>query len=283
MNPLVVRQSLRKAVKTGAVLFVGRIIRRAISLYQLYCSIETHPSYQNRSPRRTEEGVAEIDGYSDLHGPRYKREQLAAEAALEEMSEYYLFKLAEPEARAGRLAICDVGCLYCGAAGRFLDKFPGAEFFGLDFGRIDELNADLRRPQLKLFPGYPLETIEGFAGRRRFDYLFFTRTATLMNPRELRAYLRAAAKVAERVCFLEPVKLTGFPGMELDIASVDPDDPPHIYSGMYIHNYPALLRDAGFEVVDARIIPPGFFKQDLTDDHYFVYVRGKNSKLTEGV
>jgi hypothetical protein len=198
---------------------------------------------------------------------------------LERSSQYFLFKKIEEETGAKKtpLKICNIGCFYCASDNHFLEKRPSATVYGLDYGNIQEVNRNFKNKNLKLFEGYPLETLEKLgneSGFEMFDYALFTRTATIINPNELLSYMEALKKIARCVMFLEVVKLATYTKAILNIKKIDIMRPIKIYKGMYIHNYPKVLERAGYKVTDQEILPYNAFNQQFTHDHFFIYARG---------
>lgn len=277
MPDLIVRKPFYSALKTRAHLSIGKMVSLLHRSYRFYQDAN-FSRYDFTGSRRSGRDIMEVERYVNDYFPRYKIEQERS-ADIERLSEYYHYRKIE-EAGGRSLRICNVGCFYCGADVHFLKGRPDSTVYGVDFGKIDELNRDIKVENLKLFPGYPLETLEAFSADRsfkKFDYVLFTRTASLTNINELFSYMEAIGKIARNVCFLEVVKLAAYPGTKLDINKIDVNRPVKMYLGIYIHNYPALLRKFGYEVVESSILPMETFDHPLTKDHNWVYVRGKKT------
>ena len=220
------------------------------------------------------EQVKRCNSYFDEKINSYKQEQIDTNN-IEKLSEYYHFKkIEENEAVPLELKICNIGCYYCGADNHFLEKHPSCEVYGLDFEGIVEANKNILSEKLKLFPGYPLEILEN-ENFEIFDYALFTRTATLINIKQFISYMEVLNKLAKNVCFLEVVKISSYTKRVLNIEKIDMMNPIRMYAGMYIHNYPEILRKYGYEIIESSILSPDIFDQSLTSDHYFIYTHGK--------
>ncbi len=94
----------------------------------------------------------------------------------------------------------------------------------------------------------------------------------------LAEYMEIISEIADTVCFLEVLKISPLGRIKLDISKISITNPVRMYSGMYIHNYPELLKRHGYNVTESRIFHASRFKQDFTDDHYFIYAKGSKKK-----
>lgn len=272
---LILRKSLTAVLKTRAVLSIGKIASRIDGYRRTYESCHD-PAYVFHGPRLTDRKILSINEYVKHHGRLYQTEQEGM-ADIEQSSEYYPYKMIESEAAKRPLRICNIGCFYCGADARFLEKHPDCTVHGLDFGEIIEINKGIASDRLKLYPGYPLDTLQGFPTELMFDYTIFNRTATLINIEQLLSYMQEIGRRSRAVIFLEVAKLSTFTGTDLDIRKIDLMNPVKMYSGMYIHNYPALLEMFGYRVAEERIIPCSAFKQEFSPDHDFIFTLGEKS------
>lgn len=112
---------------------------------------------------------------------------------------------------------------------------------------------------------------------KKFDYAIMTRTATLINIEQLLSYMDVLSKIAKNVIFLEVAKLTVTPVVQLDVNKIDMNNPVRMYGGMYIHNYPAVLKNSGYEIVEEKLLHYNEFNQYFDRDHDFIYVHGRKS------
>jgi len=275
MSDLIVRKSLKAAIRTGILLFIGGIIRKFYCAFK-YCD-DVRSGYEFTGARKTAAEIIKWERvYFDKHIYNYKREQDISD--IEKTAEYYNYK--KIEGIKGALKICNVGCFYCLSDYLFLSKNKDAVVYGLDFGNIYEINKDLKSDRLKLFSGYPLSILEEFVKKgEQFDYVLFSRVANLININELMSYMEVLTKIAKNICMLEVVKLFGNATTKVDINKIRVTKSMKAYSGVYIHNYPVLLRKFGYVVMEAKILSPYSFEQYFSDDHYFIYIHGRKGDI----
>lgn len=269
MDKLIVKKGLSSLLKTWIKLIAGKVITMCYGSFEFY-QIANIQGYRFSRKRLNPLQIEEINGYVAKTLPAYKQE--LENMDITKSSQYYSYsKIKKLPAR-----VCNIGCLYCKADSHFLTIHPNNLVYGLDFGNIIEANKDLSNPRLKLFSGYPLETLETFKNEK-FDYALFTRTAGMININELLSYISILSPIASNICFLEPVKLLTYPKMVLDINKIEMMKPVKMYSGMYIHNYPKVLENFGYQIVESQVFHKDVFENILTPDHYFVYVHGRKS------
>lgn len=162
----------------------------------------------------------------------------------------------------GVRSVMNIGVRYAFSDHAMAARFPEVQFIGVDFmPNLAEMNADLRRDNLRFVSGYALDLIE--KGDLRADLIFFSSTALTINNAELRRYLRLIAARARYFIVNEPLhhapdgSLPNPLGLPVDGSvsvriqpGVANNPPPNI-----IHNYAALAEEAGFEVLHHRIFP----------------------------
>lgn len=256
----------RWLVRTG-----GRIVYKLHANYLL----TDVTSYGFDKPRLDAAAVREVDRYVNEGAAYFYRTEMHT-VDIERLSQYYPYRRIEARGEQ-HLRICNIGSYYAGADAHFLEKNPGSTVYGLDFGNIAEINADLKSPCLRLHPGYPLETLERLAAAgETFDYAFFIRTAVKINIEQLLSYMDVLSRVAKNVIFLEVAKLSQTHRRRVDVSAIDLMRPMKLYGGMYLHNYPRLLAKYGYGVVESAVLPASTFpQQSLTPDHDFVYLHGR--------
>lgn len=280
MKELILRKSPAQIGRTMLRHAVGKLMNLPMRAHAYYKSLH-NPQYDFSGSRQPAHTLQALNRYVAEYGIMY-RENITdhdQKGEMEETSQYYLYKYIEAQAPRANVTVCDIGAFYCGADVHFLKKFPQATVYGLDFGDMLGLNRDIAMDRLKLFPGYPLETLEKLVseGKRRiFDYVIFARTAALMNHNELFSYMENIRLLANNVCFLEVAKTTSMLTPTLNVRTIPLDKPVKIFNLVRIHNYPALLEKYGFEVVDAAVLPPTTFKQYFVPDHQFIFTAGRN-------
>lgn len=280
MKELVLRKSAAAVAKTALRRLVGSLVAYGVRSYRFYEALH-NPDFDYSGDRIPSTKLPTLNRYVAESGVVYRENQTAhrSKGEMEETSQYYLYKYIEAHSKKKDLTVCNIGAFYCGADVHFLQKSPEATVYGLDFGDLETLNQDIATDRLKLFSGYPLETLESFVKQgkgRMFDYAIFARTAALMNPNELFSYMKALSQLADRVCFLEVAKTTSLMASSLDVAKIPLEEPVRIFNLMRIHNYPAVLEKFGFEVEDAAVLPPSTFKQFFVPDHQFLFAAGRN-------
>lgn len=274
---LILRKRLIDIVKLGIKLPIGRIFEFMLSCHHAYKLRSDGSRYRFRGARMTNDEVEYYNKYVSDAAPGYKAEQISSEN-IEKISEYYVFKQIERLAEGGALSVCNIGCFYCGADRQYVDRNVRSSVFGLDFGDIRELNRNIVHERLLLYPGYPLSTLEKLCKDGvKFDYALMTRTATLINIEQLVSYMQVLSKMAKNIMFLEVGKLTTSLSPVLDVSKINVMDPVRMYGGMYIHNYPEILKMHGYDIVEQKILHYDAFDQVFSPDHDFIYVHGRRN------
>jgi len=134
--------------------------------------------------------------------------------------------------------------------------------------RVSEFNSRYSRPNLQLLSGYAREMLE--TGELGSDLVFFSSTAVIIRNKELRKNLSLIRKRAKYVVFNEP--LYTFPNsrdivdplkvpLENSYLLATPDVPPGYEpppaanrSLVFVHNYAAMVKEAGFEIDHYEIV-----------------------------
>lgn len=236
-----------------------------------------HPAYRFRKPRMSlGEFVSITEGYVAKYGDKYK-DEINAKKTVVFMSQYYLFRKIESFTKGAASSVLDIGGFYCGAAREFIDRNPGSTVHAIDIPGVVDLNRDISGNGLTVDEGYPLEMLERMADAgMRFQFVTFTRTATLINVEQLREYLKVIAKIADNVLFLEVAIAATIPAISVDLRKVQGDS-ISLYNGMYLHNYGKLLEDVGFRVDELYWLNNKAFDQQFSPDHYFVVAWGSRN------
>ncbi|MES3037780.1 MAG: hypothetical protein V4736_07730 [Bdellovibrionota bacterium] len=280
MNKLIIEQPFKTVLRKKIIMVIGKLMSKLMECYNFYKSGPTHPDYSNQKPRLVEADYKEKDFYVNSNSELFQfyREEQDRAKNIENVSQYYLFKKIEQQNQKVN-SIANIGCFYSKSDRRFIDKHPETTIYGLDFGRIAELNSNIAHPNLKFVSGYPLVTIENFKniGVSSIDYALFTRTAVKLNPNELNSYMDALSKVAKNIMFLEVAKPYTVTDQKIDVEKIDVDNPVRLFNGLYLHNYPAVLKKYGYTVRDQKILPYDSFEQHFTPDHHFIYVHGEKT------
>lgn len=276
IQKLELKNTNKQLIKNFISIFIGFIVSKIMRAYKWY-EMRNDSSYSFRSDRLYPHQVTNLYKYFHSYAENYKHEQLNS-GDIEKTSQYFHFKTLDEAGVGNNVTICNIGCFYCVSEKHFLNKHKNAFIYGMDFGNVEELNKDIADPRLKIIEGYPLLSLEKMVKEGKkdiFDYAFFTRTATMINIEQLRSYMRALKVLSKSVCFLEVMKILLIPMKKVAVEEIDVNNPVRMYEGMYIHNYPALLKEYGYQVTQKELLGPKSFTQWVTSDHYFIHVVGK--------
>jgi hypothetical protein len=127
-------------------------------------------------------------------------------------------------------------------------KYPDIKFISLDFPQsLAELNKLLpQHPNWSFITGYPLEKLSQI----KAGLVILSGTALLIRNPELRAYFARLSAHTNYIIISEPYY---FPERKINIArptlpeSLDPRQSLVLLGGSYLHNYPAILNEYGYE------------------------------------
>ena len=197
---------------------------------------------------------------------------------VEKLSQFYPYKNIPSQKLDYEYNICNIGVFYAGADALFLKKNSEKnriKVYGLDFGNIKKINESFSDDRLILQEGYPLTSLEAMNKKGvKLDLTIFVRTASKLNNKELREYLSVLSNMCGSIMFLEIAKLAFNVEKSVDIKKIDKHNSLKLYAGLYLHNYPELLKEYGFtKTIEEKILPYDTFEeQNLSKDHDFVYV-----------
>lgn len=277
-------KSVFAVLRTRLIYALGKFVGYPTKARWLYESVNSE-RYNFQGNRQSSERIVALNRYVAEQGPLYRATlaKLSKSQKIDDTSQYYVYKWAESHLTGPNPVICDIGAFYVAAGCRFLEKHSDGTVYAIDFGDMETLNADLKNDRLKIFSGYPLEILEKFVAegkRDMFDFVVFSRTATLMTAAELMSYMACIKQLSKAVAFLEVAKTTSQMTTSLDIAQLPVDKPARIFNGMYIHNYPAVLKQFGFKVTASKVLPHTAFvgageKESFVPDHYFQFAAGE--------
>lgn len=268
-NILIFKRSYKSLLKTWIKLGIGKIINFCIDQYDFYKNA-TITNYDFHGKELTEVQIKKCNKYMQKNLPLYKQVQEDS-PDITKSSEYYLYSKIKSPA-----TVCNIGCFYCKADNHFVNLNKKNIVYGLDFKGVIEFNKDFLNSQLKIYEGYPLNNLKIMKNNKiKLNYVLFTRTTNMININELLSYMKVISKIADNVCFLEILKIPAYKKRVLDVNKIDMMNPIKMYSGMYLHNYSAVLKKFGYEVIESEIFHhKKYFNDDLTPDHYFIYVYG---------
>ncbi len=159
--------------------------------------------------------------------------------------------------------VLDFGLAYAHVDSMLARRFPEVEFMGIDRSQLTvAVNArEFEGLQnLKLHAG---DVFQFLGGLDRLDVLFHMRTACLLPADFLkRLYGQARERGARYVVLAEQVGLSWQTGKGYEFS--DQEKPSELLRWrMWIHNYPALLAQAGFQVSHAELIATGHRDKNL--------------------
>ena len=257
--------------------FINIISKLVYKLYNKYYYNNIH-GYEFHKPELDQSKIDDAYKYVD-DGAIFDYIKEINSANIEKLSQYYPYKsiIDKENKESLKLNICNIGCFYAGADAFFLKSNPNCLVYGLDFGDINLLNKDIEMNNLKLYPGYPLSTIEDFVHNKNiiFDYTFFVRTAVKINVEQLETYIQHLSKISKNIIFLEVAKLSQSYIRTLDVAKIPLNDSFKLYGGLYLHNYVELIKKYGYKLDECKVIESKYFENSLTSDHDFVYISGE--------
>ena len=158
-------------------------------------------------------------------------------------------------------SVMNVGVRYAFADHALAARHPGVRFIGVDFmPDLADMNRELARENLSFVSGYALDLLR--EGRLEADVVFFSSTALTINNAELRHYLRLIAERARYVVFNEVIHHSpdGTLVNPLDLPVGDSAPVRRQPGGAnaplnVVHNYKAIVEEAGFKVLHYRVAP----------------------------
>jgi hypothetical protein len=165
-------------------------------------------------------------------------------------------------------ALANIGGNYAYIDSFLAARHPRVRFTCVDFSRnFAEYNAELARPNLDLRSGYAMQMLE--AGELRADVFLFSSAAYEIKNAEVRRYFREFARAGARYVILnEPIyPMPGGAIVDPQSVPVDASVPVKSLAGFgahrhgplaRVHNYRAMLEEAGFEMLHYHAFRPAF-------------------------
>lgn len=169
-------------------------------------------------------------------------------------------------------SVLNIGAYYAFVDHELAREFPKVHFTAMDLlPDMAGYNEEFARPNLAFASGYALEELE--EGRVRADATMFSATAAEIMNAELRRYLAVLARTTRYVILSEPIYPLAT-GEVLDPARlpldrsvpayIQPEHLPHSRGPTaFVHNYRAMLAEAGFSVAHYHV-----FRPEITDLHW---------------
>lgn len=158
-------------------------------------------------------------------------------------------------------SVMNVGARYGFSDHALAVRHPRVQFIGVDFmPDLAQMNREFARDNLSFVSGYALDLLR--QARVRADVVTFSSTALTINNAELRHYVRVIAERARYVLFNEVLhhSADGTLVNPLDL-SVDASEPvrrqpaPGNAPLNIVHNYKAIVEEAGFKVLHYHVGP----------------------------
>ncbi len=270
-NELIFKRKYKEVLKTRIKLGIGKFIDFLINQHKFYRNANFN-NYEFKGKELSQLEINRFNEYVKNNVPNYQDRQETRDII--KSSQYYSFNKIKSPA-----SVCNIGCFYCKADNHFIRLNKKNIVYGLDFKGIIKFNKKFSNKRLKLKEGYPLHNLKKMESKGvKLDYTLFTRTAVLININELLSYMEIISKISKNVCFMEVFKLPTYKYKVLDVNEINMMNPIKMYKGMYIHNYPAILKMFGYDIIESEIFPnKKYLNDNLTSDHYFIYVHGRKN------
>ena len=247
-------------------LLVGRCVAQALREYEAFAQA----SKLRNEGRLSEVEIKAIREYEEarLEDAQYRRKLLSAritdetlrrpEAASSYQQAALLCLPLLADKALGIRSMANVGTRIDIVSSYLAQKFPDVQFISIDLpSNLREVNCELpQSPNWSFVSGYALDLFE--RQEVTADLVLFSYTCEVIRNRELHQYFAALAKFAKYVVLNEqwwpthkPASLVGIIRPE----DIDPDDSVIAGKpGAYHHNYPAILKRSGFEVLSSEIV-----------------------------
>lgn len=250
---------------------VGDALRRAIATADYFRELESYDRVQETGTDRLSQ--ARIDSLSshDFSTEVLEGWHRTFTGNPESNIQWYVVPLVKKvlDEDASVRSVLNIGVKIAYFDAELAKAYPDRSFHGVDFmRRLAEFNQRYWQPNLGFTSGYALALLE--KGEIGADLTFFSSTAVIIRNHELRKYLSLLRRRSRYVVLNEP--LYTFPKSDeiVDPATVPleqsfliatPDVPPGYApptaenrSLCFVHNYPAMLEEAGFEVQHYEIV-----------------------------
>jgi hypothetical protein len=163
-------------------------------------------------------------------------------------------------------SVLNIGTHYAHSDHHMACQWPHVQFTGVDFApNLADFNKEFARANLRMVSGYALDMLE--SGDVRADVVIMSSTAVVIKNAEMRRYLRAAAKSARYIVLNEPIYiLPGGAVIDPDKVALDESRPAHAIESFqsmpgplcYVHNFRAMLAEAGLHVLHYHVFQPAF-------------------------
>jgi hypothetical protein len=160
-------------------------------------------------------------------------------------------------------SIHEIGAYYGYMLSVLAREYPDIKIHGSDLPwAMARMNAEFTEPNLSFSTCYPLDAIEN--GTIKADMVLTISTTPRMYGQEFRRYLRALVASGTRWFIANEIMIPDTNGIMFDPDDVDPNNSrPVIYAPSprdqptcFLHNYRALLKEAGFNLLHYHLYDP---------------------------
>lgn len=144
--------------------------------------------------------------------------------------------------------VCEVGAADGDVIAHLAGSFPKLNFIGVDFSIKNAQKKHSKLKNLHFEKGYALELLE--KNKLKGDVVFFSSTAVLFLPKELESYLKKFYENGFENIFISEPSWSFYEYDEKD----DKAFSQHLEINAWFHNYPLYLKNAGYKIMEQKII-----------------------------
>jgi hypothetical protein len=151
--------------------------------------------------------------------------------------------------------VIDFGVSYAHTDALLAEKFPSIKFVGLDRSILTKAFNEQYFSHLTNLELIASDIFEYFSKHNCNNSIFWTMRTTLLLPKDflLKLYAEAFKAGVKYICLFEPI---GISRETMKPYQFSYNDQPSVglRDGMFIHNYPGILRSSGYSVHRAELI-----------------------------
>jgi hypothetical protein len=294
-NKTVLRYSLKERVKRFLYLLIGRLLsffnikqapgrrlKQALERFSYLQEFEAYCREHENDDHLSEQQIKEIVDYQS-HVYSTSRSKHFETYPVEETIQGQVIPMImsildrDPAVRS----VLNIGARYAYVDHVLATRYPEITFICVDFSKkFIEVNRSFERDNRRFVDGYALALLE--EGEIAGDIAFFSSTAVLINNRELRRYMRALSEGTRYVVFNEPI-VAPVNGAVIDPSRLPLERQVPTADRCLIHNYRAIVEEAGFEVLHYHLFPyEGSMIMRVPDTH-FLHLIARNTKFNQPV
>ncbi|MCC7451808.1 MAG: hypothetical protein IT324_30645 [Anaerolineae bacterium] len=251
---LTAKLSFAERAEQKLKLLVGRYIYAAYLTYSCYAETQTRANAPKDHLSDSEIEALTVSEVANLNAHRKKKYN---DRSVDSSFQGLVIPLIDAiiERDPGVTSVVDVAARYALTAHELAVRYPNITFTCISFAtNAAEYNAELARPNLKFATGYALDLLE--RGEVQGDVVVFGSTGPVIPNRELRRYFRCIGQHSKYVVLNEPI-FNRFDGtaVDPDTVPVDKSVPAYEHWNNFIHNYRAMVTEAGFDVIHYDLFP----------------------------